>query len=73
MFSLRFLSKSILKRQIQGGNHSSVEDAIATMQLFQLVQSDYENRHDRILVPTRWQNTNYQNLVIRYANSLDGL
>ena len=73
MFSLRFLSKSILKRQIQGGNHSSVEDAIATMQLFQLVQSDYENRRDRILVPTRWQNTNYQNLVIRYANSLDGL
>ena len=63
MFSLRFLSKSILKRQIQGGNHSSVEDAIATMQLFQLVQSDYENRRDRILVPTRWQN----------ADSLDGL
>ena len=58
MFSLRFLSKSILKRQIQGGNHSSVEDAIATMQLFQLVQSDYENRRDRILVPTRC-NMNY--------------
>ena len=33
-----------------------MEDAIATMQLFQLVQNDYENRRDHVLVQTRRQN-----------------
>ena len=45
-FSLKRLSAALLQRLIQEGNqgHSSVEDAIATMQLFQLVQSDFEKR-----------------------------
>ena len=45
-FSLKRLSAALLMRLIQEGNqgHSSVEDAIATMQLFQIVQSDFEKR-----------------------------
>merc|ERR1711970_771306 len=43
---LKRLSAALLMRLIQEGNqgHSSVEDAIATMELFKLVQAEFEAR-----------------------------
>jgi len=43
---LKRLSAALLMRMIQEGNqgHSSVEDAIATMELFKLVQREFEAR-----------------------------
>ena len=50
--SLKVYSKALLGRSIQEGSHDSVEDAKTTMQLFQLVQTKFENNEDNVLVGT---------------------
>ena len=40
--SLRRLAQALLKRDIQRGQHSSVEDARATMELYRLVKDEWE-------------------------------
>lgn len=41
--SLKNLTKEFLKREIQTGSHSSVEDAQCAMELYKLAKGDWEN------------------------------
>lgn len=41
--SLKRLAKEVLGRDIQGGVHSSVEDAQTALELFKKVKNDWEN------------------------------
>ena len=43
--SLKKLTKEVLKVQIQSGEHSSVEDARATMLLYKSDKSEFEKLH----------------------------
>lgn len=40
--SLKFLAQKLLTKSIQSGEHSSIEDARATMQIFKIIKSDWE-------------------------------
>ena len=42
--SLKILTKNYLHREIQTGSHSSVEDAIASMELYKLVCMKWEEQ-----------------------------
>lgn len=41
--ALRYLAKELLGRDIQIGVHESVEDAQATMEIYRLIEEEYEN------------------------------
>lgn len=43
--SLKFLSENVLNKEIQRGEHSSVEDAAATMELYKAKKRDFEEYH----------------------------
>ncbi|PQE26607.1 RNA exonuclease 4 protein [Rutstroemia sp. NJR-2017a BVV2] len=50
--SLKRLAREVLGVEIQGGEHSSVEDARATMLLFRRVKAELEGEHARFHPPT---------------------
>jgi RNA exonuclease 4 len=43
--SLKFLSENVLNKKIQSGEHSSVEDAAATMELYKAKKQTFEEFH----------------------------
>lgn len=43
--SLKFLTEAVLKKEIQKGEHSSVEDAAATMELYKAKKQVFEEFH----------------------------
>lgn len=57
--SLKTLAKDLLQHDIQTGGHCSVEDALSTMAIFKLVESDWVSTHQNIIEKLTGQNESF--------------